>query len=347
MFFSCIVPVYNIEEIYLKKCIETILNQTWTDFELIIVDDGSSCETGSFCDSYMDLDNRVRVVHQDNTGLAGARNTGMAHARGQWIIHIDGDDWIELGMLEQIYEVIKREPELDIVFWGYKMMVNAKFDEFLLKNKMIFNESYDRLKPQVLRSILSNDYIFRNLALNTTWGKAFRKEFLVSNNLTFDQKLRRAQDVPYSLNAFFAAKKVKYIDKALYNYRTDNISLSRGYNTKSYEWMTNTANACMDFAIEHKDIEGLYNCACAFVMRCFKIINNNDYMNNQNPKKMSIRKQEFISALNSEPYKSAIAIYDYSSLRMLDKIEAILIINKNFEVLRGYYLLRNAIRKLK
>lgn len=91
---SIIVPVYNVEK-YLRKCIDSILNQTFKDFELILIDDGSTDESGKICDEYNLKDNRIKVIHKENGGLSSARNAGLDIAQGEYIGFVDSDDWIE------------------------------------------------------------------------------------------------------------------------------------------------------------------------------------------------------------------------------------------------------------
>ena len=91
---SIIVPIYKVED-YIRECIDSILAQTYPDFELILVDDGSPDSCGRICDDYANRDNRIKVVHKVNGGLTSARNAGLEVAKGEWIMHVDGDDWIE------------------------------------------------------------------------------------------------------------------------------------------------------------------------------------------------------------------------------------------------------------
>ena len=99
---SVIVPVYKVEK-YLPECIESVLAQTFTDFELILVDDGSPDNSGKICDDYATRDSRIRVFHKENGGVSSARNLGLDNARGEWIGFVDPDDWIEPDMYEQMY----------------------------------------------------------------------------------------------------------------------------------------------------------------------------------------------------------------------------------------------------
>lgn len=102
---SVIVPVYQVEK-YLHRCVESILNQTFEDYEVILVDDGSKDSSGKICDQYAALDTRIKVIHQENQGLSGARNAGIAVAKGEWIIFVDSDDYIAETMLNDLYEAV-------------------------------------------------------------------------------------------------------------------------------------------------------------------------------------------------------------------------------------------------
>ena len=111
---SVIVPIYNIEK-FLPCCIDSVLAQKFTDWELILVDDGSKDSSSSICDAYAAKDDRIRVIHKSNGGLTSARNAGLAIASGEWIMHLDGDDWVEPDMLD----VLLRKAEVtdsEIVF---------------------------------------------------------------------------------------------------------------------------------------------------------------------------------------------------------------------------------------
>ena len=101
---SCIVPIYKVPNAYLKKCIESIINQTLKSIEIILVDDGSPDNCGSICDNYAIKDKRIKVIHQKNKGLAGARNSGLDVACGEYVTYVDGDDYIDCDGLERLYE---------------------------------------------------------------------------------------------------------------------------------------------------------------------------------------------------------------------------------------------------
>ncbi|MDU2552528.1 MAG: glycosyltransferase family 2 protein, partial [Staphylococcus epidermidis] len=111
---SIIVPVYNVEN-YLKKCVESILSQTFTDFELLLVDDGSTDSSGEMCDELKRLDERIKVIHKENGGLSSARNAGIDVAKGKYLTFVDSDDYIDTHMLEVLYKnMVHEDADLSI-----------------------------------------------------------------------------------------------------------------------------------------------------------------------------------------------------------------------------------------
>ena len=117
MKISIIVPVYN-AELYLQRCLDSILSQSFTDFEAILVDDGSSDKSGGICDEYAQRDSRIRVFHKENGGVASARQMGMDEAKGEYVIHTDPDDWVEPKMIEMLYNEAKAK-EADVVICDF------------------------------------------------------------------------------------------------------------------------------------------------------------------------------------------------------------------------------------
>ncbi|MBQ7882921.1 MAG: glycosyltransferase, partial [Phascolarctobacterium sp.] len=130
---SIIVPVYKVEQ-YIHKCVDSILNQSFTDFELILVDDGSPDNCGKICDEYAAKDKRVRVIHKENGGVSQARNLGIDEAKGEYISFIDPDDWVDLDMYEKLFSFVDQN-ELDVACFevyevkGSKCSTSFRFNE--------------------------------------------------------------------------------------------------------------------------------------------------------------------------------------------------------------------------
>ncbi|MDY6045843.1 MAG: glycosyltransferase family 2 protein, partial [Anaerobutyricum sp.] len=127
---SMIVPVYQVEK-YIAQCIESVINQTFHDFELILIDDGSKDNSGKICDSYAEKDNRIRVIHTENKGAAAARNMGLEQASGRYITFLDGDDYLAENMLERLYEVIDGS-EYDVVVCDFLNLLPDEKENFIV-----------------------------------------------------------------------------------------------------------------------------------------------------------------------------------------------------------------------
>ena len=302
---SFIVPVYNLKKEEISECISSIATQGVNDYEIIIVDDGSESDVAEYCE-YIGKQYGAQVIHQINQGLAVARNTGMQEAQGEWIVHVDGDDWVSQELVGSLSKI--SDTDADIVVWGYVIKNQDRRQTLLLRNKSLFDSDYSELKERVLCSILDYDNSFASLALNTSWGKAYRRSFIQGNGLFYNPSLRRAQDAVYNLYAFNKATKVNYIDMALSFYRADNVSLSRGFNPRTYEYLRQTAMAVERF-VEHDCSSSMVKVASSvFIERCFRMINVQYYQHKDNHMSYYDRRTLFMDGIQSEPFKKAFSI---------------------------------------
>ena len=170
---SMIVPVYQVEK-YIAQCIESVLNQTFKDFELILIDDGSKDKSGSICDLYAAKDDRILVIHTENRGAAAARNVGLDHASGRYITFIDGDDYLDEHMIARMYEEIEHS-EYDMVVCDFLNLLPDEEDNFIV-----------HLQEETVngRNVLEHLKNERNYGLWTiVWNKIYKREVL--ENLRF------------------------------------------------------------------------------------------------------------------------------------------------------------------
>lgn len=216
---SVIVPVYNVEK-YLGKCIESILRQTYKNFEMILVDDGSKDSSSVICKKYENLDKRVKYVYQDNKGLSGARNTGLDVATGDYVFFVDSDDYIEketfmkcVYFLEQGYDICS--------FCGRRVNEN---------DECIYELNYDKIDDIKLENDSKYNIIARDLlSYRMGWEvcmSAYQMEFLKKNNIKFDESIKYAEDAVFTLECFLKASKYIKIPDILYNYLFRDNSLS-------------------------------------------------------------------------------------------------------------------------
>ena len=200
---SVIVPVYKAEA-YLNRCVDSILAQTFKDFELILVDDGSPDKSGDICDEYALKDSRVCVFHKENGGVSSARQCGIDNACGEYTIHADPDDWVEPTMLEELYAKAK-EDDYDMIICDY---YEDRNNRITLKRINI-----DSLSP----SILLNKLLLQELH-GSTWNKLIRRSCYTKFNIKFSRKIIRWEDLFVICNILLNPVKVAYLPKAFYHY---------------------------------------------------------------------------------------------------------------------------------
>ncbi len=213
--FSIIVPVYQVEK-YLDKCLKSILRQSYQDFEVILVDDGSRDASGGICDRYAREDSRLRVIHKENGGLSDARNAGLRVAAGEYIYFVDGDDYIEENLLERVLDVFQKT-RTDMVAFGYKC-INE--NEEVQRNVMPQEKSY-ALKSQQEKY----DYFVRVLLQYgqcwEAWNRVYRGDIIRENALWFvDNDRIFAEDILFLLMYLMYAERITGIGDLLYCYLT-------------------------------------------------------------------------------------------------------------------------------
>ena len=175
---SVITPVYKVEN-YLRKCIDSILNQSFDDFELIIVDDGSPDNCGAIADDYKDKDSRVKVIHKENGGAPSARNEGIKIAKGKYLYFPDSDDWIEENYLEELYKLAVSN-DANLVISGYTM-------EYYENNKKSSYKVSVENKVYLSREDVVNNLhlYFDNMMMAVPWNKLYKTSYIKSNELFF------------------------------------------------------------------------------------------------------------------------------------------------------------------
>lgn len=230
LYFSVIVPIYNTDK-YLRECLDSIINQTYKNFELILVDDGSTDLSGEICDEYAAKYDFVKVIHQENKGVSAARNAGIEASRYEWISFVDSDDWIDPEMFKVLRQHISQN-NADLYSFNMNMVdeygQNGMARIFSVENKVTeFRDEESKF-----------DYFFSVLlpgnAGNTVWERIFRKEIITENNLRFiSRETVYAEDILFVFQYMLFAEKIESISSILYNYRVRNDSLTNKVDKKS------------------------------------------------------------------------------------------------------------------
>lgn len=215
---TVIVPVYNVEN-YVREALDSVINQTYQNLEIIVIDDESKDSSGKICDEYAKKDSRITVVHQKNKGLSGARNTGLDLATGKYIMFLDSDDKFELDACENFYNEMEKT-NADYVVGNYIYID----DDGTKWEKPVFDqEKYKEFKLSI--EDYKNSFFIMN---STVWNKIFRKSFLDELKIKFVERVP-AEDAIFTTYCFIKSSNVYYMPKIMYNYRmryTDSISNS-------------------------------------------------------------------------------------------------------------------------
>lgn len=204
---SVIIPVYNVER-YLKKCVDSILTQTYVNLEIILVDDGATDTSGKMCDDYQKVDPRVSVVHKKNGGLASARNAGLAVAHGEYIAYVDSDDWVEPDFVECLLS--------DCLGNGADMSI-CRFENCFSEEPFAHKEKQFSCvwngKDAVCHRVLDEA---KYCISTSAWNKFYKRELIA--DMCFPEG-KYYEDIVYGVKAMLRADKVAYTNRSLYHYR--------------------------------------------------------------------------------------------------------------------------------
>ena len=238
---SIIVPVYNVEN-YIERCLNSLVNQTFKDIEIITINDGSTDKSLELINKYVKEDIRVSVIDLGDEGVSYCRNLGIEKANGKYIMFVDSDDWIDSSMVEVMYKKAE-ENKLDLVMCSYirEFKDHSKEKIFNLPEEIIYKE--DKVKNELLRKLvgpvkeeLSNPEMLD--ALGTVWGKLYRADIFKENKINFVdlKEIGSAEDTLFNIFTFNYLKKVMFLNKPMYHYWRDNPkSVTSQYNPKLKE----------------------------------------------------------------------------------------------------------------
>lgn len=206
---SIIIPVYNVSQ-YLNECIQSVINQSYQNFECILIDDGSSDGSEIICDQWTQHDNRIRVIHQPNQGVSKARNKGIAEAQGEYIAFIDSDDWIDSNYLNTLLRPIE-ESNVDLVVCGLQQHYsNEMFKNYSYKTGIIHIERQD---TKAFTDINKKFLLFGPVI------KLYKRTIIQTHNIHFPPEYTYGEDLLFNYNYLEYVKAIYIIDQCLYHYR--------------------------------------------------------------------------------------------------------------------------------
>ncbi|WP_148558124.1 glycosyltransferase family 2 protein [Terrisporobacter glycolicus] len=227
---SIIVPIYKVEK-YLRQCIDSIINQSLKDIEIILVDDGSPDNCPRICDEYKEKDIRIKVIHKKNGGLSSARNAGMKIATGEYIGFVDSDDYIENDMYKKMYNTAKKY-DVDLVMSDYyKVNGNNRKEVSHIIDGGFYNK--EKIKTLIYPQLIMKENIDYGPLLAVCYC-LYKNSFLKSNHICFDEIIKYSEDNLFSSIVGYKAKSYYYMKKSyFYNYRYNPNSISTTYKPDS------------------------------------------------------------------------------------------------------------------
>ena len=234
---SIIVPIYNVEK-YLNRCMQSLLNQTLKEIEIIMVDDGSPDRCPQMCDEYATKDKRIKVIHKQNGGLGYARNSGMEIATGRYIAFIDSDDYVDVDMMEKLYDVASKR-SLQAVFCG--TVIIGENNEVVGKHieEDVYTEcrSNEKCRVLALESVATrNNYSVGTKHMISVWHSVYDLSFLRQNSITFcSERDFISEDMIFDIDFFSKANRIAFVPESYYYYCYNGTSLSRTFNLNLYD----------------------------------------------------------------------------------------------------------------
>lgn len=325
-FFSIIIPVYKVKSSFLKECIDSVLSQSFVDFELILVDDGSPDDCGRICDVYAERDSRIRVIHQENQGVSVARNSGISSAQGEWIFFVDADDWIEANTLEILWHQVDNNI-CDILIFRLVKNYQKRYEEleYGLQSNHLYDMTCYTNKEFFYRRVMNIPYVNNGKSIHIyySFDKIFRRSFLKQNGVMYVRGLAKSEDKIFISQCFEKARYIYYIDAQLYHYRIHDESICHRYSSNLDVQRKMMADYLKQIAVRmdaelgkmcndksYKKITEDYR---HFLFGIISDVLLLQYYHEDNPNKKQ-RRKDAIAFLESEPFKSTINALPYKTL---------------------------------
>ncbi len=237
---SAIVPIYKAEE-YINRCIDSLINQTFKDIEIILVNDGSPDKCGEIANDYQEKDSRIKVIHKDNGGVSKARNVGIQCATGKYVVFVDPDDWIELDMYENMY--LKAEvTSCDMVICDYiveSTSLGAYREKFPFpQNKVLSGEN---IKKEIL------SYFIKSETCGTIWNKMYKRNIITKHNIKFPSEIGVGEDYLFNLEYLTYTNSLIYMPTPFYHYDVRQGSAMSKYWGNKFEMYNTIHNETMKY----------------------------------------------------------------------------------------------------
>lgn len=311
---NIVAPVYKIPYGLLRESIQHMIDQTYKNIEIILIDDGSPDECGKICDEYAKIDARITVIHNENKGVSNARNTGIRLSQGKYICFVDADDFLEVTAVEKMIEIAERE-QAELVVCNYDVSTNQK--KVTSDKKFIF--SGDDIIT-IKKSFISGGNIHGLAFTGAPWGKLYRTETIKDNLCYFDEQLPRSQDNEFNFRFADYIKKCVFIDASLYTYNVFGNSAMRKYWKDAERNSDVLLDRILDDIKELNNPEEYYEAFWKFTFTKIQDILYTDIMHKENRIKFSERVKRIHQLAGKMPYQESIVCTKKYQYRGYQKI---------------------------
>lgn len=302
---SIIIPVYCVPEIFLKECIDSLINQSYKNIEIILVDDGSPDDCGRICDEYAAKDKRIEVIHKVNGGLVSARNAGYEVVTGDWFCFIDSDDWLSLDAFEKIVGQIEKNEGLDVVFWKIVHEVNGK----QITGKLEWAcDKYTEIYEGSQCKELAVDTLVYNKGVSSPVIRLVRTEYAKKYGVKHDDRtIQGLEGNIFAMRSFYYARRVLFINEYFYHYRYNPSSISKSVSEKNVQCILDCINVMEEDIARFSNKEDFKQPMYEKAIYLLLAIAMNTYFHPANKESLFTRTKKFSNVINRTPlFKMAI-----------------------------------------
>ena len=274
---SIIVPVYNSEKT-IERCIDSIIKQTYQNWELILINDGSQDSSLKICNNYSNYDSRVKVYSQKNKGVSEARNMGICHSNGEFICFVDSDDSVNERLLEIL---INNQKNSDLVICGMRRIINQKIEINSIENTTISGQ-------EMIVDFMQKNYLL--WVVSSPWGKLYKKKYIPTSG--FDKDISLGEDLKFNIGYFKQINNIEVISEPLYNYYDNDYSLTKVYKSGNYEAIDNIYDETKKYVLLFNDVSSIKfkNINYKFFTFCVSFMSQNMINVNKKERKELIKR---------------------------------------------------------
>lgn len=304
---SVIVVIYNTPKQYLKRCIESILDQSLKEIEVILVNDGSTNDVQEVCEQYASQDNRIKLIYQENQGESVARNVGIEHATTENITFVDSDDWIEHEMCEELYQYIQSiENEYDIILFNCLVDYKKKTirNNFYPKEGLLDFEDIKQLQLQNIEKGVSI-YYPPEVNVSVVWAKVYHRQFIIEYQLKFIPNVIRMPDAIFNMEALEKSKKVYVLPEYFYHYQQNDFSICQRFSKDSIQYYETYIEFVRKYIQTYGKNESFKDILNVKIVTSIDRYLYNYFFHSDNPKKWKEIKEELKQLLRKKMYQTA------------------------------------------